>query len=62
LENSLGATGPALVGAIMAAVGLIPLLALAGARATSRATGRHTSPVEPGITIKDAGHVSASSV
>jgi MFS transporter, DHA1 family, inner membrane transport protein len=39
LESSLGATGPALIGAIMAAVGLLPLLALAATRATAREPG-----------------------
>jgi predicted MFS family arabinose efflux permease len=39
LDSSLGATGPALVGVIMAAVGLIPLLARAVSRATTSTPG-----------------------
>jgi DHA1 family inner membrane transport protein len=41
LDTSLGATGPATVGAVMVALGLIPLLALAGGRF------RRTRRVEP---------------
>jgi predicted MFS family arabinose efflux permease len=46
LESSLGATGPALIGAIMAAVGLVPLLALAALRATAREPGDTPAPAQ----------------
>jgi DHA1 family inner membrane transport protein len=41
LDSALGAAGPALVGAVMAAVGLAPLIALAAARVqpAARAAG-----------------------
>jgi DHA1 family inner membrane transport protein len=60
LDSSLGATGPALIGAVLAVIGLIPLLALAAARATSRGAGRQPAPAEH-TTIEPATPVHAAS-
>jgi DHA1 family inner membrane transport protein len=50
LESSLGATGPALIGAIMAAVGLLPLFALAARRATAHESGGTSASAEAAAT------------
>jgi predicted MFS family arabinose efflux permease len=57
LESSFGATGPALIGAIMAAIGLLPLLTLAISQATGRSAG--TTPTPAAATPE---HVGASGV
>jgi DHA1 family inner membrane transport protein len=59
LDSSLGATGPALVGAVMAVVGLIPLLGLAVTRATGRDAGPQPSPAEKTATTESATPVQA---
>lgn len=48
LDSSLGLTGPALVGAVFAALTLLPLIALAlrGTTAPSRIVARHTTTAE----------------
>lgn len=51
LDSALGLTGPALVGMVMAALGLVPLLALIAIRATRTDTGIDT----PTATPTDAG-------
>jgi DHA1 family inner membrane transport protein len=61
LDSSLGATGPALVGAVMAVVGLMPLLALAATRATSRDAGPQPSPAQKSTTTASAAPVHAAS-
>ncbi|MGW6405446.1 MFS transporter [Streptomyces sp. NPDC055134] len=55
LESSLGATGPEVVGLIMAALALIPLLVLAAMRATrTDRTPRETLPVPEEAASQDA--------
>jgi DHA1 family inner membrane transport protein len=44
LDTSLGVTGPEVVGAVMAGLGLIPLLVLAAIRATRTAVPQMSLP------------------
>ena len=50
LDSAFGVTGPAVVGAVMATAGLLPLLALAAMRASSQrdVPGAAGAPVAPG--------------
>lgn len=52
LESSLGLTGPEVVGVIMIALGLIPLIILAGLRATSSTTAS-PAPVADALAERD---------
>lgn len=61
LDSSLGLTGPALVGMIMVALGLIPLLGLTAIRATRTDPPSALEPSQPQLTEKaDLGTVRRS--
>jgi DHA1 family inner membrane transport protein len=47
LDTSLGQTGPATVGAVMAALGLVPLAALVVRRASRTETLKHNQRLDP---------------